>query len=305
MYQSGRDFACPILTYVRTRWPEAPRAGIKSGMSKNGSAPKRKRKQIQLIANGDLRLSANRVCWPAQQAMEAELAKSVAAAGYELVRAHDYKPDQQHGFIQSQKEGMEVFRAGVDPKAPLIVAEAVWQYSHHVLHGLISHEGPICTVANWSGQWPGLVGMLNLNGSLTKAGVKYSTLWGEDFSAPAFTKKLETFLKDGKVKHKLDHVKPLKKVKLPGKAKKLGEQLAKDLRRDKAIMGVFDEGCMGMFNAIIPDNLLNPTGVYKERLSQSALYYGATQVSDAEAEKCYRWYRDQGMQFRFGSNEST
>src|SRR6185436_15012766 len=89
------------------------------------------------------------------------------------------------------------------------------------------------------------------------------------------------------------------------KAKKLGEQLAKDLRRDKAIMGVFDEGCMGMFNAIIPDNLLNPTGVYKERLSQSALYYGSTQVSSDEAEKCYRWYRDKGMQFQFGTNEST
>ena len=39
-----------------------------------------------------------------------------------------------------------------------------------------------------------------------------------------------------------------------------------------AIIGVFDEGCMGMYNAIIADELLNPTGVYKERLSQSALY---------------------------------
>ena len=37
-------------------------------------------------------------------------------------------------------------------------------------------------------------------------------------------------------------------------------------------MGVFDEGCMGMYNAIIPDELLHPTGVFKERLSQSALY---------------------------------
>ena len=54
-------------------------------------------------------------------------------------------------------------------------------------------------------------------------------------------------------------------------------------------MGVFDEGCMGMFNAIIPDNLLNPTGVYKERLSQSALYYEATQVSDKEAHDV-RWW---------------
>ena len=80
---------------------------------------------------------------------------------------------------------MQVF-AGVDPDAPLIVAEAVWQYSHHVLPGLLAHRGPIFTVANWSGTWPGLVGMLNLNGSLTKAGVKYSTIWSEDFADEFF-----------------------------------------------------------------------------------------------------------------------
>ena len=98
---------------------------------------------------------------------------ALEAEGYELVRAHPYKDDQKHGFIQSQKEGMEVFANNVDPDAPLIVAECVWQYSHHLLHGLISHRGPILTIANWSGTWPGLVGMLNLNGSLTKAGVSW------------------------------------------------------------------------------------------------------------------------------------
>jgi hypothetical protein len=269
-------------------------------------APKKlKKKQVQLIANGDLRLSANQVCWPAQQAMEEKLADAVRAAGYELVRAHPYKEDQKHGFIQSQREGLEVFRTGVDPNAPIIVAEAVWQYSHHVLAGLMNHRGPICTVANWSGQWPGLVGMLNLNGSLTKAGVKYTTLWSDDFTDERFTSQLSAFLKGGKYKHKPGHVTPLKKVKVPGKERKLGEALAAQLQRGKAIMGVFDEGCMGMFNAIIPDHLLNPTGVYKERLSQSALYYAATQVSDEEAREVYNWYLDKGMQFKTGGSEEA
>jgi L-fucose isomerase-like protein len=269
------------------------------------SSPKRaKSKQVFLVASGDLRLSANQVCWPAQKEMEDQLAVAVRACGYELVRAHPYKEDQKHGFIASQKEGMQVF-ATLDPDAKLIVAEAVWQYSHHVLAGLISHHGPICTVANWSGQWPGLVGMLNLNGSLTKAGVKYSTLWAEDFSSSEFQSKLEKFLSDGVVKHKLDHVRPLSKIKVPGKERKLGEALAAQLQREKAILGVFDEGCMGMFNAIIPDALLNPTGVYKERLSQSALYAATMAVSDAEAREVYQWYLDHGMKFKFGSNEAT
>jgi hypothetical protein len=260
--------------------------------------------QVLLVANGDLRQSANEKCWPAQAAMEKQLAEVVASFGYQLVRAHPYKKDVKHGFIGSQKEGMEVF-ATIDPTAPLIVAECVWQYSHHLLHGLISHRGPILNVANWSGTWPGLVGMLNLNGSLTKAGVKYSTLWSENFDDELFLGGLQSWLKTGVVKHKTAHVKPLAKASLPPKAKALAKKLADDLRVKKSIMGVFDEGCMGMYNAIIPDELLFPTGVYKERLSQSALYYAATQVSDAEAQEVFAWYKKKGLKFHFGPNEET
>ena len=68
-------------------------------------------------------------------------------------------------------------------------------------------------------------------------------------------------------------------------------------------MGVFDEGCMGMFNAIIPDALLNATGVFKERLSQSTLVARMQRVSDADARAVYQWYLDKGMKFQFGPNE--
>jgi hypothetical protein len=199
---------------------------------------------------------------------------------------------------------MEVFR-NVDPQAPLIVAEAVWQYSHHVLHGLMTHRGPILTAANWSGTWPGLVGMLNLNGSLTKAGVEYSTIWSEDFTDDFFKGYLRTWLKKGHAKHKAPHVTKLKNVNVNGRERKLAEALAEQLRRDKAIMGVFDEGCMGMFNAIIPDHLLNPTGLFKERLSQAALYHEAMQVSDEEAGEVRRWMDERGMTFLIGPNEET
>ena len=270
------------------------------------STVKRKstKKQVLLIASGDLRLSANQVCWPAQQEMEATLTTALAAEGYQLVRAHAYDSEAKHGFIDSQRKGMEVFRT-LDTNAPLIVAESVWQYSHHILAGLSTHRGPILTVANWSGTWPGLVGMLNLNGSLTKQGVKYSTLWSEDFSDDYFKTKLRQWLMTGKCSHKTDHVTPLAKVKIPGAARKLGEALASTLQREKAIMGIFDEGCMGMFNAIIPDDLLHATGVFKERLSQSALYFAASQVTDADAWEVYDWFTQRGMKFHTGPNDAT
>jgi hypothetical protein len=262
------------------------------------------RKTVLMVANGDLRPSANKQCWPAQAAMERALARAFSRLGARLVRAHPYKPESGHGFISSQKEGMAVF-AGIDRKAPLVVAESVWQYSHHLLAGLISHRGPILTVANWSGAWPGLVGMLNLNASLTKAGVAYSTLWSEDFKDDFFTRGLRRWLATGRLRHSTAHVHPLSECAVPRRAAAVARRLARELCARKAIMGVFDEGCMGMYNAIIPDELLFPTGVFKERLSQSALYHAATRVGAGEARAVYAWLRRKGMKFDLGSRPRT
>jgi len=72
-----------------------------------------------------------------------------------------------------------------------------------------------------------------------------------------------------------------------------------------AIMGVFDEGCMGMYNAIIDDEHLNPSGLYKERLSQSALVAEMRLVSTQEARAGYDWLRARGMRFDLGSDPAT
>ena len=258
--------------------------------------------EIILIANGDLRTSANQKCEEAQQAMEALLIKAIEKEGRKVRRGHGFDAKKGHSFIDSQKYGMEVFR-NLPKDAPIIVAEAVWQYSHHLLHGLLTHQGPILTVANWSGTWPGLVGMLNLNGSLTKAGVKYSTLWSDDFSDEVFLKGLRSWLTTGSVTHATPHVNAYEKAGVPAADEKLGTDFAKKFRDHKEIMGVFDEGCMGMYNAIIPDELIHKTGVFKERLSQSALYAKMLTVKDEDARKVYQWLLDRGMTFKFGPSE--
>ena len=262
------------------------------------------KKVIDLLANGDLRASANQKCEREQLLMEAKLIKTLKAEGWTVKRAHGFRKDVGHSFIDSQKYGMEIFRK-IPVDAPLIVAEAVWQYSHHILHGLSTHQAPILTVANWSGTWPGLGGMLNLHGSLTKAGVKYSSLWSEDFTDAKFLNGLRSWLRTGKVTHPTPHVRPLNRAKLPAASLRLGQRFAQEFRKHKAILGVFDEGCMGMYNAIIPDELLQPTGLYKERLSQSSLYAKMLTVSDAEATAALRWLERKGMKFAWGKNEKT
>src|SRR5947209_6556351 len=66
---------------------------------------------IYLVASGDLRLEANQICWPAQAAMEQALAQPIERLGGRVVRAHPYLPDMKHGFLDSQRYGMDVFKA--------------------------------------------------------------------------------------------------------------------------------------------------------------------------------------------------
>ena len=261
-------------------------------------------KEILLIASGDLRQSANQKCWPAQAQMEEKLMAAFKAEGFTLRRAHPFDEHLGHGFIHNQRMGMDVFTQ-IHPEAPLVVAEAVWQYSNHVLAGLLSHRGPVLTVANWSGEWPGLVGMLNLNGCLHKAGVKFSTLWSKDFDDEIFKEGLREWLRDHRISYDQNHVHRLVLKNLAAEERNLGRSLARQVQTRKAILGVFDEGCMGMYNAIIDDYLLNPLGVYKERLSQSALVAAMRDVSDGEAQNIRNWLDVRGMTFVTGPNEET
>ncbi len=260
--------------------------------------------EVLLVTSGDLRLSANQECWPAQKEMEEKLTAAFAQKGIKLIRAHAYDQKEKHGFISSQRMGMDVFM-NIHPQARLVFATAAWQYTHHVLPGLRSHQGPILTVANWSGQWPGLVGLLNLNGSLVKAGKKFSSIWSKDFTDDYFLGALTEWLRDGKITHDLSHVHSLDRSKLPADSSKVGAALAGDLKRHKSIMGIFDEGCMGMYNAIIDDEMLNPAGIFKERLSQSALVAKMRTVSQAEAEAVYKWLAAKGVKFAFGKDSAT
>ena len=265
--------------------------------------PEAEMKVVYLTTSGDLREPANIAGWPTQEAFEAVLAAALEREGWSVRRAFDADPDRGHGFVTSQRHGIETFR-NIPPDAPVIVATTIWQYSHHVLPGLRTHRGPILTVANFAPDWPGLVGLLNLNASLTKARVPYSTTWTVDGQDESFLGCLRTWLESGTVEHDTSHVRDL--PALPDTEEvRLGRALAEQLRTEKAIMGVFDEGCMGMYNAIIDDELLNPLGIYKERLSQSELWAQMQTVSDEEADEVGRWLTEAGMTFRFGSDPDT
>ena len=130
-------------------------------------------------------------------------------------------------------------------------------------------------------------------------------MWSVDFTDAWALDGLRTWLETGRLVHDVSHVHDLPVLDQSVEEVALGRALAEQLRREKAITGVFDEGCMGMYNAIFDDELLNPLGIYKERLSQSALVAEMNRVSDDEAAAVKAWLDDAGLRFDFGTDEEN
>ncbi|MDR1828407.1 MAG: signal transduction protein [Methylobacteriaceae bacterium] len=260
-------------------------------------------KEVIVVTNGDLRESANVTCWPTEAAFEEKLRAALQKLGYTMKRMGEFHKERGHGFISSQREGSDLFE-GIDPEAPVIVLLTVWNYAHHLAPSLVHHKGPVLLLANFEGTWPGLVGMLCMAGTLTSLGRSYSRLWSETFDDEFFYTGLKTWLRDGAVNHKLGYLKDIKPTHpvLATPAGQIGQKVGEYILAHKEIIGLFDIFCMGMMNAVFPQQALVKVGIPMEGLSQSALIVEMNKVSPELREKCLEWYEQRGMKFVYGTD---
>ena len=101
-------------------------------------------------------------------------------------------------------------------------------------------------------------------------------------------------------------MKALGSAKLDQASEDVGAGVAQKVLNEKALLGVFDEGCMGMFNAIIPDDLLHRLAAFIRKDSASPpCYYEVTQTSDADAQTARQWLKQKGLTFRTGKDPAT
>ena len=122
-----------------------------------------------LVTSGDSREPANVASWPTQVELERIITTEMERNGWEVRRAAPVADDAKHGFVSSQREGIERLQVGSAGGAG-DRRDAVWQYSHHVLAGPAHPPRPDPDRGQLRGAWPGLVGLLNLNAGLTKMG---------------------------------------------------------------------------------------------------------------------------------------
>ncbi len=256
-----------------------------------------------MISNGDFRDSAGEVSWPKQEETLRFVQEAFSQIGVKTEVHPPYDPGRKHGFITKQCTGAEIF-SRLDVDAPVVIVLSCWAYAHHVAGCLQTHKGPILLVANFDGTYPGLVALLNHAATLERLCVKHSRLWSEAFSNdPVFMERLETWCQKGEISYDMSHLIDGTALQLPKAAKRLGQELAEDILRNKRIMGQLDPGCMGMLNAVIDPAKLGAVGMPLELLNQSDLVAEMGLVDDREAQDHLNWLVGKGVWFDWGTDQ--
>lgn len=260
-------------------------------------------KKALLISNGDFREDACANGWPKQTETLNLCKAAFAKLGWQTEALPQYDQVRTHGFLSRQCEGAKLF-AQIEPTAPVVIVLSCWAYSHHVSSALQTHKGPILLLANFDGTWPGLVALLNHAATLDRLCVKHSRLWSEKFAEdPLFMQRLNTWCEKGEVEHDSSHLTDAETLKLSSDASKFGEDLARDILRNKRIMGQLDPGCMGMLNALINPAKLGAIGMPIELLNQSDLLAEMNLVGDREAQDHLNWLVRKGTSFNWGTDQ--
>lgn len=258
--------------------------------------------EIILISNGDFREVVCRENWPKQVDTLNAVKCSLMNLGYSCRTLPEYDAKRQHGMMNRQCQGAEVF-AQIDPEAPVIVVMCSWVYAHHVAGPAATHRGPILLLANFDGTFPGLVSLLNHSASLDRMCIRNSRLWTDGFEKDSiFMERLKTWCETGEIKYDTSHLVDAARLGLSPQARSLGEDLASEILKRKRIIGQLDPGCMGMMNAVMDPAKLAAVGMPLELLSQSDLLAEMRLVEDREAQNHLTWLLKKGAHFHWGTD---
>lgn len=270
-------------------------------------------KNLVLVVNGDRRRFANMMCQKAQMECERQLRTALADLGYNLVRAHpEVDPELGHGFIETQAQGTAIL-SRIPKDAPVVIAEAVWQYSNHVAYPLWEWVGPVLIASNFDGTWPGLVGAAGLESCLTKHKYEpdqkgHSLVWShEEFRDKVTKDRLKQWLGTGKIEYDMSHVRIFNpdEHKEYTNAINFARKAAENFRSQPRILGIYDPLCMGMLNAAFDEGDMVGTGIQIARLNQSELYARMQDIPKREAEGYIKYLTERGFGLQMGANNLT
>lgn len=244
---------------------------------------------------GDGRKAPNDLARPNMESATRQLESALKKLGRE--------PRLIDGFISKPHESIEKLGPIDDPMIGLFVH---WCYAPHTTEGVVGKHSPLLLASNFSGQWPGLVGLLNTGASLVSLDRACSRIWtdAKEWTSDAgFMERLEQWCTTGKIAYPENDL--AYDAGIPESARELAQQVASEIRKRRILILMLGDTSMGMINGYFGSRLLPRHGFAEHKVDQAWIIDRGTRVDAKRIQDAFRFVCDRGVKFHWGENGAS
>jgi L-fucose isomerase-like protein len=251
--------------------------------------------KIALFWPGDQRPKPNEMALPNVEEATQQLERALAKLGQQSYRIP--------GFLSAPHHAIEKL-APVDD--PLLGVCVHWFYGPHTTDGVVGKDNPLLLASNFSGRWPGLVGLLNTGACLESLGRKHSRIWSDapDLTRDdVFMQRLERWCQTGELAY--DERAIAKTPPLSAAARERARRVADGFRERRALIMMLGDTSMGMINGYFGPRLLTRHGFSEHKVDQAWILDRGRGVSDQRIADALAFVKDRGVTFHWGEGDAA
>ena len=250
--------------------------------------------RIALFWPGDGRDRPNELAASSIEAATHQMEQALRKLGRESYRVE--------GFLSKPHHAIERLGPIDDPMIGICVH---WFYGPHTTDGVVGKNNPLLLASNFSGKWPGLVGLLNTAACLESLDRPASRVWtdADDWTADdGFMQRLEEWCTTGRIgypEEQISYHAPISKA-----AARTASQVARELRDRRALILMLGDTSMGMINGYFGPRLLTRHGFTEHKVDQSWIIGRGRQVESARIDAALQFVKDKGVTFHWGEERA-
>jgi L-fucose isomerase-like protein len=206
------------------------------------------------------------------------------------------------GFLSKPHEAIEKLGPIDDPMIGVCVH---WFYGPHTTDGVVGKDNPLLLASNFSGRWPGLVGLLNTGACLESLGRSFSRAWTDaaDWTTdPVFMERLDEWCTCGQIRYPEDDIAYHAPVSAAASA--LAAKVASGIRKRRALILMLGDTSMGMINGYFGPRLLHKHGFTEHKVDQAWIVDRGRRVDAKRIDDAFAFVKDKGLTFHWKEPEA-
>ncbi|MAW82444.1 MAG: fucose isomerase [Parvularcula sp.] len=183
---------------------------------------------------------------------------------------------------------------------PMIGVYAHWVYGPHTVDGVVGKDSPLLLASNFSGTWPGLVGLLNTGACLEMVDRKASRIWtdAEDWRKDDdYMARLEEWVENGAIAY--DETAISETPAAPAPAQAIADAVAASMADRRPLALMLGDTSMGMTNGYFGPRLLSKIGFSEHKVDQAWIIERGKFISESRINDALAFVTEKGVMFYY------